>query len=189
MFSKRDRREETGFCRRLSAIRTVPGLRRQEGRGCPFGHWSRGPGFQDSRWRFHQALLPLEEPPWRAKGCFQKRCGKEEVDSDFNGNGNGAGDGDGDGGACGRGRGRGSGLVVVGVGRGLWTRALSLGAPITPRLSSDLQETCTCEEGQAAWLFVVFAVTVQEGKRGLSAPGALGRLDLSRREYRYHSVY
>jgi hypothetical protein len=30
---------------------------------------------------------------------------------------------------------------------------------------------------------VVF-VTVEEGKGGLLAPGALGRLDLSRREYR-----
>ena len=76
---------------------------------------------------------------------------------------------------------------MVGVGRALWTRALAPGAPITPRLSSDSQETCTCEEARQR--AVVVFVTVKEGKGGLLAPGALGRLDLSRREYRYHSVY
>lgn len=38
-------------------------------------------------------------------------------------------------------------------------------------------------------VLLFFVVTVQDGKRGLLTPGALGRLDLSRREYRYHSVY
>lgn len=132
MFSKCDRREETGFYRRLSVIRITPG-RRATGRAALPPGIARNRKRRDSRWRIHQALLPVEEPPWPGVVVVEEGCGTEEI---VDGDGDSAGDGDG--GACGRGSG--SGLVVVvgvGVGRGLWTRALALGAPITPRLSSE----------------------------------------------------